>query len=51
MIGAIRQFFSDLAGSEGRPKAVGDEDLRLAVAGLLFHVVAIDGIVSQRLLA
>ena len=46
MIGAIRQFFSDIAG-KGDKRQVGEDQIRLAVAGLLAHVVAIDGVVAD----
>jgi uncharacterized tellurite resistance protein B-like protein len=46
MIGAIRRFFSDIAGSDDKRRA-GEDEIRLAVAGLLAHVVAIDGVVSD----
>ena len=46
MIDAIRRFFADVA--EGGDKiSIGEDELRLAVAALLFHVVAIDGVVSE----
>ena len=46
MIGAVRRFFSDLSGGDHRLE-VGEDEIRLAVAALLFHVVAIDGVVSD----
>jgi uncharacterized tellurite resistance protein B-like protein len=45
MIAAIREFFDRLS----NPGVVGDlaeEEVRLAVAALLYHVVAVDGVVS-----
>lgn len=45
MISAIRRFLSDLAGPE--PAEFGEGDQRLAAAALLYHVTAIDGIVSE----
>ena len=45
MIAAIREFFDRLS----KPGVVGDlaeEEVRLAVAALLYHVVAVDGVVS-----
>ena len=41
MIPAIRRFLAELAGAPG-PKAFSEDDLRLAAAALLFHVIAID---------
>jgi uncharacterized tellurite resistance protein B-like protein len=46
MIAEIRQFFADLASGQ-EPAKFGEDDLRLAAAALLFHVTAIDGIVSE----
>jgi uncharacterized tellurite resistance protein B-like protein len=46
MLGAIRQLFGDLS-RNGRPTKLGEDQVRLAVAGLLAHVVAIDGAVSD----
>lgn len=46
MISAIRQFFADLVGPE-EPRRFTEDDYRLAAATLLFHVIAIDGIVSE----
>jgi len=45
MIAAIRQFLADLAGKEA-PKRFTDDDYRLAAAALLFHAIAIDGVVD-----
>jgi uncharacterized tellurite resistance protein B-like protein len=45
MIAAIRQFFADLAGKD-EPRRFTDDDFRLAAAALLFHAIAIDGVVS-----
>ena len=46
MIAAIRQLFADLA-REQKPARLGDEDLQLAAAALLFHVIGIDGVVTE----
>lgn len=46
MISAIRQFFADLTG-EAEPRQYGEDELRLAAAALLFHVIAIDGTVAE----
>lgn len=45
MISAIRQLFAELVGAE-EPRRFTDDDYRLAAATLLFHVIAIDGVVS-----
>lgn len=41
MIPAIRRFLAELAGTPEQ-KAFSEDDLRLAAAALLFHVIAID---------
>ncbi len=41
MIPAIRRFLAELAGAPEQ-KTFGEDDLRLAAAALLFHVIAID---------
>ena len=46
MIAAIRRFLTDFSAG-GDKAAVGEDELRLAAAALLFHVVAIDGTVSD----
>jgi uncharacterized tellurite resistance protein B-like protein len=46
MIEAIRRFFADLTRGD-REIALGEDELRLAVAALLFHVIAIDGVVTD----
>ncbi len=45
MLAAIRQFFDRLTdeGAASRPE---EDEVRLAVAALLYHVVAVDGVVS-----
>ena len=45
MIAAIRQFFDRLA-NHAVAVDMGEEEVRLAVAALLYHVVAVDGGVS-----
>ncbi len=46
MIDAIRRFFADM--SERREHTpIGEEELRVAVAALLFRVIAIDGEVTE----
>lgn len=47
MLDAIRTFLSEMSGSVER-KEFGEEDYRLAAAALLFHVIAIDGVVSEQ---
>jgi uncharacterized tellurite resistance protein B-like protein len=46
MLDAIREFLSDIAGSP-EPKKFAEDDYRLAAAALLFHVIAVDGVVSE----
>ena len=45
MIAAIKQFFDRLA-DEGDTVDMGEEEVRLAVAALLYHLIAVDGVVS-----
>jgi uncharacterized tellurite resistance protein B-like protein len=45
MLDAIRTFLSEMSGSVEK-KEFGEEDYRLAAAALLFHVIAVDGVVS-----
>jgi uncharacterized tellurite resistance protein B-like protein len=45
MLDAIRTFLSEMSGSV-ESKEFGEEDYRLAAAALLFHVIAVDGVVS-----
>jgi uncharacterized tellurite resistance protein B-like protein len=45
MLDAIRTFLSEMSGSVEK-KELGEEDYRLAAAALLFHVIAVDGVVS-----
>jgi uncharacterized tellurite resistance protein B-like protein len=46
MLDAIKSFLNDLA-RRPEPRAFGPDDHRLAAAALLFHVIAVDGIVSD----
>lgn len=45
MLSAIRRFITDLTGPE--PAHFVEDDYRLAAAALLYHVTAIDGVVSD----
>ena len=45
MLDSLKRFFSDFASSNDKV-SVGEEEVRLAAAALLFHVVAIDGVVA-----
>jgi uncharacterized tellurite resistance protein B-like protein len=45
MIDAIAKFLSDLSGPKDK-REFSEDDHRLAAAALLFHVIAIDGMVS-----
>ena len=47
MIDAIRRFFAEITSDGGDRIALGEEQVRLAVAALLFRVIAIDGTVSD----
>jgi uncharacterized tellurite resistance protein B-like protein len=46
VLDAIRRFLADFT-DEKRPASASDDDLQLAAAALLFHVVAVDGVVSE----
>ena len=47
MLSAIRSFIAEFAGTEGERRQFGADDHRLASAALLYHVIAIDGSVSE----
>lgn len=46
MLDAIKSFLTELSGAD-EEKTFDDNDYRLAAAGLLFHVIAVDGVVSD----
>ena len=46
MLAAIRQFFDRLT-VDGDRVDMGEEEVRLAVAALLYHVIAVDGVVTS----
>ena len=46
MLDALREFLSEIAGSP-EPRQFAEDDYRLAAAALLFHVIAVDGAVSE----
>lgn len=46
MLAALKQFLTDLTGTEDQPPEITEDRCRLAAAALLFHVVAIDGDVA-----
>ncbi len=46
MLARIREFLDRLAGDD-EPTKVDEEEIRLAVAALLYHVIAVDGVVSE----
>jgi len=46
MLARIKHFFESLTGEEA-PASLGEDEIRLAVAALLYHVIAIDGVVSE----
>lgn len=47
MLAALRRFLNDLGGGEGQV-AVGEDEVQLAAASLLFHVMAVDGVVTEQ---
>ena len=46
MLAAIKRFLTDMTGSDEK-RPVGEDEIQLAAAALLFHVVAVDGVVSE----
>ncbi len=46
MLAAVKRFLSELTGGERAP-ATEERDERLAAAALLYHVVAVDGVVDD----
>ena len=46
MLARIRQFFDRLA-RDDVPATIDEEEIRLAVAAILYHVIAVDGVVSD----
>lgn len=47
MFDALRRFVGDLAAPDRPSSPLGEEEIRLAVAALLYHVVAVDGLVTD----
>lgn len=47
MLDAIRRFVADLAGDNSEEPFDDDARLRLAAAAILYHVIAVDGVVSD----
>jgi uncharacterized tellurite resistance protein B-like protein len=47
MLDAIRRFVADLASEDSQATLDDEEELRLAAAAILYHVIAVDGIVSD----
>jgi uncharacterized tellurite resistance protein B-like protein len=45
VLSAIKRLLADVAG-RGETVVIGEDELQLAAAALLFHVVAVDGVVS-----
>src|SRR5262245_31472241 len=45
MLNSLRRFIADFANG-GEEVAMGESELRLAAGALLFHVIAVDGVVS-----
>ena len=46
MLAAIKRFLTDIA-DRGDQTKVGEDELQLAAAALLFHVIAVDGVVAD----
>jgi uncharacterized tellurite resistance protein B-like protein len=47
MLDAIRRFVADLSSDASEKPIDDDERLRLAAAAILYHVIAVDGVVSD----
>jgi uncharacterized tellurite resistance protein B-like protein len=47
MLSALRRFLSDMSASDDRAE-VGEDEVQLAAAALLFHVIAVDGVASEK---
>jgi uncharacterized tellurite resistance protein B-like protein len=47
MLNAIRRFVADLASDASQEPLDDDDRLRLAAAAILYHVIAVDGVVSD----
>jgi uncharacterized tellurite resistance protein B-like protein len=45
MLDSLRRFLADFTARDDKA-TVGEEDVRLAAAALLFHVIAVDGVVT-----
>jgi uncharacterized tellurite resistance protein B-like protein len=50
MLDSLRAFLSDLTNS-GAKVEVGEDEVRLSAAALMFHVIAVDGVVAPEELA
>ena len=48
MIEAIKTFLKELMSGDRRERDFAEQDLRLAAAALLYHVVAVDGAISNQ---
>jgi uncharacterized tellurite resistance protein B-like protein len=46
MLSALRRFLTDMSAGDEKV-AVGEDEVRLAVAALLYHVIAVDGVASE----
>jgi uncharacterized tellurite resistance protein B-like protein len=46
MLSSLRRFLTDFANG-GEEVAMGEDEVRLAAAALLFHVIAVDGMVGE----
>ena len=46
MLSALRRFLSDMSAGNDRAE-VGEDEVQLAAAALLFHVIAVDGMASE----
>ncbi|SFK53573.1 Uncharacterized conserved protein, tellurite resistance protein B (TerB) family [Pseudovibrio ascidiaceicola] len=48
MLDALKKFFKDLSNEQEEADRFSEDDERLAVAALMFHIIAVDGEIEQQ---
>ncbi|QUS55369.1 TerB family tellurite resistance protein [Pseudovibrio brasiliensis] len=48
MLDALKKFFKDLSNEQEKAGRFSEDDERLAVAALMFHIIAVDGEIEQQ---
>ncbi len=48
MLDALKKFFKDLSSEQEEASRFSEDDERLAVAALMFHIIAVDGEIEQQ---